>query len=530
MPGAAKGVRRPYASSHVVSLLVCGILLALTLALQVRSGAYESDFGGHADEAAHVVTGLMVRDYLAGPVWEGVHPMRYAEDYYDRFPKVALGHYPPGFYVVEGLWLLPSRTRTAVLLLPALLTAATAWIVFAAGRGMMSLPAAVAAAAVFPLVHLVQTYTAIVMSDMLLVLLCLLSALAFSRFLATGTARWSLAFGLLAAAAILTKGSGLLLALVPPLAILLTARWRVLLAPKLWLAPLPVLLLAVPWLALTAHITEEGMSSVPLGSYLIQAFPFYLKNALALLGVALCVLTAVSAACAVWRVRRGNSLAETEAVLWALAAAVVVFYSAVPSGLDGRYLLPVIPAVLLLAFAAVDRISTAVCARHTAIPSAALVVAIAVAVIWEASAPAVKVFQGQTQAVSGLLTASDGPVSLLVCSDPHGEGAVVAAAALLAPDRIVVRRGTKLLSTSDWLGRGYAANFSTDEEMWELLETAAITHVIVDEGVPESAVWPHQAAVSKAIQGRRDLFPRVTEQPSRRRDLRSRLRIAELPD
>ncbi|RYD35713.1 MAG: phospholipid carrier-dependent glycosyltransferase, partial [Verrucomicrobiaceae bacterium] len=216
------------------------LLLALTLMLQIRSGAYQSDFGGHADEAAHVVTGLMVRDYLAGPLWSGIHPMRYAEEYYNRFPKVAIGHYPPAFYLVEGVWLLPSRTKTALLLLPAFLTAFTGWIVFMAGRRLMSFSAALAAAVLFTLMHLVQSYTAIVMSDMLLVIWCLLATLAFARFLSTGSAKWSLAFGTLAAAAILTKGSGLLLALVPPAAILLTGRWKTALAPKLWLAPLPV--------------------------------------------------------------------------------------------------------------------------------------------------------------------------------------------------------------------------------------------------------------------------------------------------
>jgi hypothetical protein len=511
----------------LVSLLVFCLLLALTLVLQVRSGAYESDFGGHSDEAAHVVTGLMVRDYLAGPVWSGTHPMRYAEEYYERFPKVALGHYPPGFYLIEGLWLLPSRTATAALLLPAFLTALAAWIVFMVGRGLMGFPAALAAAVLFPLIHLVQTYTAIVMSDMLLVIWCLLAALAFSRFLSTGGAKWSLAFGLLAAAAILTKGSGLLLALVPPLSIILTARWRVLLAPKLWLAPLPVLLLAVPWLVMTAHITEEGMSAAPLGEYFLQAVPYYLVNGFAVLGIVLIVLAGVAVVLTTKRVRQEKELSPTDAVLWSLIVAVPVFYCVVPSGLDERYLLPVIPPVLILGFAALNRIALAVRSRYPGVPAASLVVVVALAVVWETSGPAVKVFQGSTQAISGLLQASDQSLALLVCSDSKGEGALVAAAALLAPDRIVVQRGTKLLSTSDWLGRGYAANFSTEGEMFELLRAASITHVIVDEGVPESAVWPHQLAISKAIKNQRVHFPLVTEVPARRRDLQSQLTIAK---
>jgi hypothetical protein len=526
-PGAAKVESSLGARSHLIAMCVFCTLLALTIVLQVRSGTYESDFGGHSDEAAHVVTGLMVRDYLAGPIWQGTHPMRYAEDYYGRFPKVAIGHYPPGFYVVEGLWLLPSRSKTAVLLLPAFLTALSAWIIFMAGRRRMGFPASFVAAILFPLMHLVQTYTAIVMSDMLLVIFCLLATLSFSRFLATGGARWSLAFGVLAAAAILTKGSGLLLALVPPLAIVLSARWRVLLAPKLWLAPLPVLLLAVPWLVMTAHITAEGMSAVPVGEYLLKAVPYYAANGFGVLGMVLVAITGVSVMQAVKSLKRGKALPTTESVLWALIIAVFIFYCVVPSGLDERYLLPVIPPVLILAFAGLDRIALILRERYPCLPTGSLVVMVALAVVWEMSSPAVKIFHGPTQAISAVLGTSDQPLSLLVCSDAKGEGAMVAAAALLAPDRIVVQRGTKLLSTSDWLGRGYVATYTTEEEMLGLLSSAGITRVIVDEGVPESSIWAHQLAISKAIQNQRDSFPSVMDVPTRRRDIQSQLTVAE---
>lgn len=503
------------------------MLLGLTLLFQVRSGAYESDFGGHSDEAAHVVTGLMVRDYLAGPVWSGTHPMRYAEEYYERFPKVAIGHYPPGYYLIEGLWLLPSRTATAALLLPAFLTTLTAWIIFMAGWRLMGFPAALATAVLFPLIHLVQTYTAIVMSDMLLVIWCLLATLAFSRFLTTGSAKWSLAFGLLAAVAILTKGSGLLLALVPPASIILTARWRILLAPKLWLAPLPVLFFAVPWLLMTAGITSEGMSAAPISEYFSEAIPYYFVNWFSVLGTVLAVLVMVAMGWTVMRVRQSNPFEATEVVLWSLIVAVLVFYCLVPSGLDERYLLPVIPPVLILVFLTLDRIATVVRTKYPVIPSVVLVPAVALLVFWETCAPAEKVFQGSTRVVSNLLRSTDKPLGLLVCSDTNGEGALVAAAALMAPDRIVVHRGSKLLSTSDWLGRGYVTNFSTDDEMLTLLGDAEITHVIIDEGVPDSAVWPHQTAIAVGIRNQPGSFPSITEVPARRRANQSILKIAE---
>jgi len=494
--------------------------------LQVRSGAYQSDFGGHSDEAAHVVTGLMVRDYLAGPLWSGTHPMRFAEDYYARFPKVAIGHYPPGFYVIEGLWLLPSRTKTAVLLLPAFLTAFTGWIVFMAGRRLMRFSAALAAAVLFTLMHLVQSYTAIVMSDMLVLIWCLLAVLAFARFLSTGEAKWSLAFGVLAAAAILTKGSGLLLALVPPAAILLTGRWKTVLAPKLWLAPLPVLLLAVPWLVATTHITAEGMSAAPLNEYLVQAVPYYGASGFMVLGPVLTLLAGGALGLAVMALKKEKKLSPLEAVLWGLAAAVFAFYCAIPSGLDERYLLPIIPVVLILGFAAVDKLASAVGRKYPSFPSVILIVVVALAATWKAAGPATKVFEGASPVVARLLEDSKEPLNLLVCSDAKGEGALVAAAALMAPDRITVQRGTKLLSTSDWLGRGYEMAFTTDDELFKLLETSGVTHVIVDDGLPQEQVWKHQQAMSAAIPAHRDHFPVVWEMPLQRRDKLGHLTIA----
>jgi hypothetical protein len=48
------------------SVAVFAALLGLVVTLQVLGGAYASGFGGYPDEPAHLVTSLMVRDFLAG--------------------------------------------------------------------------------------------------------------------------------------------------------------------------------------------------------------------------------------------------------------------------------------------------------------------------------------------------------------------------------------------------------------------------------------------------------------------------------
>jgi hypothetical protein len=50
--------------------------LGFVVLLQAAAGAYRSGFGGHPDEAAHLITALMVRDFLAGLDYR--HPWDFA--------------------------------------------------------------------------------------------------------------------------------------------------------------------------------------------------------------------------------------------------------------------------------------------------------------------------------------------------------------------------------------------------------------------------------------------------------------------
>ena len=75
-------------------------IFAVVVALQWTHGAYQAEFGAHPDEAAHYVTGLMIRDYIAAGM--PGHPMAYTQNYYNHYPKVALGNWPPLFYCNPG--------------------------------------------------------------------------------------------------------------------------------------------------------------------------------------------------------------------------------------------------------------------------------------------------------------------------------------------------------------------------------------------------------------------------------------------
>src|SRR5947209_5787695 len=109
------------------------IFLSLVVILQAISGAYGSEFSAYPDEPSHYVTSLMLRDYIAHFHFES--PIQFARAYYHHYPKVAFGHWPPFFYIVQALWmLLFSASRASVRLEIACTTAMLAYAVFAEAR------------------------------------------------------------------------------------------------------------------------------------------------------------------------------------------------------------------------------------------------------------------------------------------------------------------------------------------------------------------------------------------------------------
>ncbi|MCF6311088.1 MAG: glycosyltransferase family 39 protein [Verrucomicrobiales bacterium] len=496
-------------------------LFLLTLFLQLNNGAFSNDFGAHSDEASHVVTGLMVRDYIAGPLWRLEHPMRFAQTYYEHFPKVALGHYPPGFYAIEGLWTLPSRSKTAIILLMTSLTSTTAFIIWLTGRRFLSTASAFLAAATFILIPLVQTYTAIVMSDMLLVIFCLLATLCFGRFMETQKVRWSLLFGLLAAAAILTKGSGLLLALVPPFAIALSRQFRLLTNWRLWLAPLPVIIFALPWILATRHITDEGMQHIPLSENIPAAISYYFKIIPQTFGIILTLLLISALLLPLFR-RKIQSPALPN-VYYSLFSAfllgIILFYIIVPAGLDARYLLPALPFTILLSFNLIQKLSTNPTAQRVDL----ITLTLSALIVLGNGMPAKKKFTGSHQSLASIISA-DSQIDethkndrkiVLISSDAKGEGALIADGCLSWPDSLSFRRSSKVLAQSDWLGRDYQSTFETPAQLNSFLQQQ-IDFVIVDTGIPKYHRHPHHSLLQTTLSQNKH-FPQLPSIPSQRK-------------
>ena len=72
--------------------LVCAVVCR-----DIRTG----EFDYNVDEAQHAVTGLFVADFIRDLPLR--HPIQYTYRYYAQYPAVGIVHWPPLFYVFEGL-------------------------------------------------------------------------------------------------------------------------------------------------------------------------------------------------------------------------------------------------------------------------------------------------------------------------------------------------------------------------------------------------------------------------------------------
>ncbi len=476
--------------------LVLGWLffLLLTLGLQYWHAAYQSDLAGDPDEAAHAVTSVMLRDYLTQA--PGSHPLRFAEAYYARLPKVALGHYPPAYYLVAGAWLLPLVSIQSMLVLQTVLMATLAtFLVWCAGRLMPSC-LAFACGLLVCISAPMEKIAVLVMSDVLLAIACLLAGAAFASYLDKPRVKAALGFGLAASFAILTKGSGWMLALLPPLAIALTGRWKLLIKPSLWIAPVPVIVLALPWQIFSYHLTAEGMSELKPSEYLKQALPYYYEAGVDSFGIVLVALLGLGLLGRLVQMLRAKGCAPMEACFWGLVISGVVMALFVPSGFSSRYFIPIVAPMIALAVLTVRSLMPNTAGGILAVVLAAVSLGLGLA-----NKKIAKLAHGFHEVIAQVAQA---PGTTLICADARGEGALVADAAFNAEMRskppVTFIRASKELASQDWIGRGYVTAFHDDKDLLAHLKKREVRWILLDDSVTGVLRQAHFDQLKHALQ------------------------------
>ena len=478
--------------------------LTIVVGLQYSTGVFQSDFGGHGDEAAHFITTLMMRDFLASGHY--TQPWAFAHDYYLHFPRVAIGHWPPVMYLTGAVWFaLFGASRVAAMLFIATTAAATGTAIYLIARRLASPVAALLAASLYLISPLVLVASAAYMVEHLVTLLMLLSTMLFARFAATGRTRDGLAFGALAAVAILTRGSGWALGLVPAITIVLTRRFDLLRRPGLWLSAIPPLLVAGPWYYFTrAMITDTWEGSRPGVPYWQSAITEFGTAIYQGLGPAIILLAVIGLITKVVRPSLGAGVAPAWAALVGLAVGTFVLQCALPTGMEPRYMVTVIAPLLVLAAAGFDQ-SSAWLGRlvpTTASRTGLAAVLLAAFFALTFALPRDIYNAGYDRMVADVdARLGRAPQVWLTSAGTAGDGSVISAIAIRhpGPEGSIVVRGSKVLVNQDWFGRESRDLFPTLPKLQAVVDAIPASVIMIDNSVPANELRPYHARMRALV-------------------------------
>lgn len=441
------------------------------MGLQWARGDWAGGWSGHPDEASHFLSGVMVRDYVAGHL--GEPPMAFAERYYEHYPKIAIGHWPPGFYVLQACWyfLFPPGLLTALWLMAGIV-AATGWVIAMEVRRFapkLALPCALLWLVLPP----VRANAEKVLAEPLISLIALLAVGCFARYIERPGVGLSVLFGVLASLAILTKGTGFALAVVPPVGVLLAGRLELVRRWTFWI-PLGVVgLLCLPWYLIVPGAKHERVAAYGgphwMGSrlrgyfrFLGKLFPFPLWAGIAA-AVAL-VIGRLKAwpfgACAV-AVVLGNLAGTTGIGVWEL-----------------RHLVAVGPPLLIVGAYVLQWKTERWAAAAWLRPAGYAALLTCVGICLALDRPVERTLTDHRAVVEAIGGRS--PVFVAGYADLEGD-LISEIAVREARPRTVVIRADKVMTESDLMGRHIELRMSKPAELKAYLERRKVDVVIVDE-------------------------------------------------
>lgn len=461
----------------------------MTTLLQLRNGAFDGVISG--DSVGHYMSGLMAHDWLRDSF--GRNPIRYMIDYHAHLPATAIGLWPPLYYGIEALWMLVAGTSTlSVLLLSATSTSLlglTAGLVVSRRAGRLW---GLAAGLLVVGNPLVQRASNELMLDVVNGLVCLLAALVYAAYLGRG--RWQAAagFGLLAAAAMMTKYNALALVFLPPLCVVIGRRWDLLRRPSFYFPAVMVALLAGPWYVMTHGMAEQGFRFEWGLSYLEQAAIFNAGSIAEGLTPFVAVLAIVGLARVLWQGGRRGAVAvsQVELVCAALSLSVFLFLLVVPVALQDRYLIPCVAPLTVLAAYRANAIFEQLRNPVARVVWAVQIVATAVVFSWPSQPVPADDLHGVVRAAETALPAGN-PVMVLI-ADPATEPALLATLAMSEESRpsAWVIRGSRLFGGGGYNNADYKPRFSDPRALLEEIDRYGVSLVIF-ERTDASRGWTH---------------------------------------
>lgn len=478
----------------------------IAVVLQWRGNAFRSEFSGSEDEPAHYVTGLMIHDYVAAG-FPG-NPLAYARNYYQHYPKVALGHWPPVFYIIQASWMLIfGPSRISVLLLMASLAALLALTLSTTVLHEYSLGAGIAVGIFLLSLPSVEQYSRLVMAEIPLSLLVLLAIIEYGAYLDTERLQSAALFGLWAVLAILTKGTGIELAVVPPLALLATRRWRLLRQFSFWLPCLMVIGIAGPWYLWVPGAKHESVARFGGIAFMAPRVLGTFEVWTGMLGMTAAILAILGLF-----VQGRQFLERPVAGKWLAGASLLVgaygFRLAIGAWED-RQLLTTVPILLMFSVRGASWLLSKPFWQDRArwLQAGAGGTILAAAIAWNIHQSPLKRHYGFDELARSLLSDPMLKESVfLVCTGANGEGMFISEVAMREPrPGHYVLRGNRILADTDLMGYRYRSLYSDQEASLRYVESIPVSIVVLDRETPLSL---HGRLLSEALKGHPEKWAR----------------------
>lgn len=501
--------------------LTLALFFGVAVGLQTLAGAYRVELSGYPDETGHFASGALVGSYLK--TFPPQPLLRFAKEFYIHRPKVAIGHWPPVLYLIEGVWfvLFHSSRRSALALMALICASVAASIAHVVGRRYGS-PAGIGAGLFFICLGFVQIQTSQVMSDMLVALFGFWATLSFADFLTGNRTSDLVRFAAFALLAIFTKNSGLYLGLTPPICILLTREFAVLRKPGLWLAAVAVAAPAIAWVVWTRSLLPARMFHGPALQVFAQATQQDFNFLYYILGPWLLILIAAGVVHNLIGFRAGGDYLPLALLSAALSVflfeSIAAIQGVAAAAIEGRFLLPLVAALIPILFSGL--LWLAASARLRAIPitvRAAALLLVAILISPRTFAIPVKPYRGFAEVAD--LIESDPSLRMgatLVSSVSDGEGLLISEILMRYPSSEgFILRASNTLAEEDWLGRDYKLRFKSAEEVFAYLKEMQVNLVVIEDQ-PGNPAPAHQGLLLQMCREHPDYWRSAGIFPTRR--------------
>jgi hypothetical protein len=460
--------------SYALSVLI-GIISTLWF------GSLQAGFN-QPDEPSHFLNSLFISDYIREGI--GANPMRFALDYYLHYPKLGIGHWPPAYYAVLGtLFAIVRPSPSGAVILNILFSTLPVIFIAALVRRFVGATAAVLASVWYVCLPPVIWSFQFFLLDQPLTSAILLAAMAWVWFAEKPALGRALVLAVSCCLAVLVKGNGWQIGLLPIFHIALTGRWRLLLEKYTYVAAVLALVLVMPWYLMTTLIAADGFDyelGLAYTSLAIRSNFFWIITDF---GILACILAAFGTARA-WQTRQTNpDLWEGAAICLSMILAAFSFQAVVPAALNDRYLAPLFPSLIVLATLGLAEFHSWLAQRFRskiAAPAMALVLLGCVYPVLFFVAAFQPKENLRLDAVADEVVAQGNPGIWLIDGTTSAEGAMIAETALRDRGRrIYVVRSSQLLATSDFLGRQYSLKYPTPSSAGEQLRELGVEGVVL---------------------------------------------------